>query len=336
MEVGYLSKDPLVVLVSHWTYFCHAGFLEWFTRYRHGVKTLLLIVPWWALEHPKNGTDHDIAECALLRTGLAKGPLPAPKYISTIFLGNTRRQVLFARACGFESVFVNHNCMIDETKFAVVAKPDLVFDAVYNARLHPCKRHWLAKDIDSLGLIYTAPPHRNEEFFAYQDQIKTWLPKATYCNGPISRDPTLDKYCRFDIPKLSELYNWSGTGLCLSSVEGAMYVSTEYLLCGLPVVTTRNVGGRDVFLNSGNSIRCNDDSLEIAYAVKWLIKEQRDRYAIRNDAIQHMTTHRERLAAILRQFSDSLGIDTLMQVIRTSWHGFGFWWEIEKLGGYLS
>ena len=38
-------------------------------------------------------------------------------------------------------------------------------------------------------------------------------------------------------------------GLCLSEEEGAMFASIEYLLCGLPVVSTPNMGGRDFFFD---------------------------------------------------------------------------------------
>lgn len=43
-------------------------------------------------------------------------------------------------------------------------------------------------------------------------------------------------------------------GLALSELEGPCWASTEYLLCGLPVVTTPCSGGREVWYNEGNSI----------------------------------------------------------------------------------
>ena len=46
--------------------------------------------------------------------------------------------------------------------------------------------------------------------------------------------------------------------------EGANYSTGEYLLSGLPVVTTTSQGGREYWLNSKNSVTCSPstDSLE--------------------------------------------------------------------------
>ena len=46
----------------------------------------------------------------------------------------------------------------------------------------------------------------------------------------------------------------SQVGLCLSKSEGAMFASIEYLLCGLPIVSTKSVGGRDIFFTDENCI----------------------------------------------------------------------------------
>ena len=46
--------------------------------------------------------------------------------------------------------------------------------------------------------------------------------------------------------------------------EGANYSSSEYLLCGLPVVSTESSGGRDYWFDDYNSIICkpNEDSVK--------------------------------------------------------------------------
>ncbi|WP_092048398.1 glycosyltransferase [Planctomicrobium piriforme] len=52
------------------------------------------------------------------------------------------------------------------------------------------------------------------------------------------------------------VHNQSRIGVILSEQEGGCGASTEYLLAGLPVVSTSSTGGRDLFYDSGNSIIC--------------------------------------------------------------------------------
>jgi glycosyltransferase involved in cell wall biosynthesis len=83
------------------------------------------------------------------------------------------------------------------------------------------------------------------------------------------------------------LLNQAYCGLALSAIEGGMHASMEYLLCGLPVVTTESLGGRSYFLNSNNSIFVDDNSDAVLSAVNELKKGfNPDRsQEIRDDAI---------------------------------------------------
>lgn len=49
-------------------------------------------------------------------------------------------------------------------------------------------------------------------------------------------------------------------GLALSEAEGAMYAAGEYGLCGLPVVTTRNLGGRNYSLDPKYTFEVDSDN----------------------------------------------------------------------------
>ena len=51
-------------------------------------------------------------------------------------------------------------------------------------------------------------------------------------------------------------------GLALSAVEGAMFSCGEYSLCGVPVVNTRNLGGRDTLLPDF-AVRYAEDNADI-------------------------------------------------------------------------
>jgi glycosyltransferase involved in cell wall biosynthesis len=56
-------------------------------------------------------------------------------------------------------------------------------------------------------------------------------------------------------------------GGIFSEKEGACYSSSEYLLCGLPVVSTRSEGGRDEWYNKWNSIICDPIESAVSEAV---------------------------------------------------------------------
>ena len=71
-------------------------------------------------------------------------------------------------------------------------------------------------------------------------------------------------------------------GLALSAVEGAMFSCGEYTLCGVPVVNTRNQGGRDTLLPEF-ACRYADDSAEsVAENVEYYVNNPIDPVDIRN------------------------------------------------------
>jgi len=161
---------------------------------------------------------------------------------------------------GFKGDIVNHNCFLDENLFKVV-ESEKKYDAIYTARLAPFKRHHLASKVENLALI------------------------AGNTSGELIKDLPPHKYINEShlspeevILKLSE----SKVGLLLSEFEGACYSSSEYLLCGLPVVSTRSHGGRDIWYNAYNSIVCDANPDSVAEAVKHLASQKRDPFRIRD------------------------------------------------------
>jgi glycosyltransferase involved in cell wall biosynthesis len=73
----------------------------------------------------------------------------------------------------------------------------------------------------------------------------------------------------------------SKVGLILSEMEGACYSSSEYLLSGIPVVSTWSKGGREIWYNDYNSIICNPNEDEVAEAVTEMCKRNIDSTEIR-------------------------------------------------------
>ncbi len=78
-----------------------------------------------------------------------------------------------------------------------------------------------------------------------------------------------------------------------------MYASAQYLLAGLPVVTTHNIGGRDVFFHPEHVRWVDDDPDCVAAAVRDLVANPPDPQEVRSRVLETMAEHRTRLVALL-------------------------------------
>jgi glycosyltransferase involved in cell wall biosynthesis len=108
-----------------------------------------------------------------------------------------------------------------------------------------------------------------------------------------------------------EMYNYinqAKVGLCLSADEGAMYASAEYLLCGLPVVSTRSIGGRDTFFDD-EYVKIVDDTPEaVSEGVREMICRNINPYYIREKTIEKMKSHRGAFIAMIQAIYDKEGV----------------------------
>lgn len=206
-------------------------------------------------------------------------------------LCNYPGQVEMASSAGLRAYFCNQNAFIDEH----IYRPQLVrkqFDAVSNARLVKTKRVRLAREVGNLAIIQGLRHERGE----YDDPAE--IPHV-YLNqehlGP-----------RAVVRVLSA----SRVGLALSEAEGSCLASSEYLLCGLPVVSTPSVGGRDIWYDAQNSYICDPTPRAVRDAVQHLIgrlnKGELDPHAIREQHIALAEEHRQRFIDVSRQaFADA-------------------------------
>lgn len=176
---------------------------------------------------------------------------------------NDYDEMEFGKNIGFNGDLINHNCWIDWNIFKPIEK-EKKYDALYMARPLAFKRHFLTNKIQNLVLI--AGSHN------CGPEIE--LPKCNYIN-----DHHLSPI------EIVEKINESKVGLCLSSIEGACFSSSEYLLCGIPVVSTKSKGGRSIWYNEDNSIICENSADSVNESVQKLINKNLDSDNIRNDHI---------------------------------------------------
>jgi glycosyltransferase involved in cell wall biosynthesis len=113
--------------------------------------------------------------------------------------------------------------------------------------------------------------------------------------------------------EVAEVLNRCRVGLILSEEEGICSASCDYLLCGLPVVSTPSRGGRDEFYDSENCIIVEPSSTAVAEAVaEWLRRLHLDcslRSRIRASTIARVELFRQTFISVLREAVGSLGGD---------------------------
>jgi glycosyltransferase involved in cell wall biosynthesis len=210
------------------------------------------------------------------------------------YLANEREVYWELRARGIPATFSNHNAMLDERIFKPLPGVEKRFDAVYNARMSPFKRHALAREIPRLLMIGgVMAPSDSEEYFAH---VRRELPHArfTHAQGDAWISPA----------RIAAAVNQAKVGLCLSAVEGAMYAATEYLLCGLPVVSTASLGGRDEWFDPKHARVVRDDPAAVAEAVAELIALRLPPERIRQRTLREVWRHRRRFVELVQNIYD--------------------------------
>jgi len=272
-------RDPLV-LVSYDTDFTknEQAFLDAFSESRAKTVHVFLQLG-WERETPKNSEKFALqikdilAKCGRLKVTI---------------LANSENEVRVLSGLGLHAVFCNQNAFVDESRYPILKCPKK-YDAIYIARLSVFKRHPLAMKIASLRLIGPKSCRNIINEDEYSDNILADLLKHAVWSPHVNAK---------DIP--AEIAA-AHCGLCLSRVEGAMFVSIEYLLCGVPVVNTASIGGREA-LFSEDSVKTVPDTPEaVAEAVREFVEHAPEPETIRAAALEKMNPHRETLRRLLNE-----------------------------------
>ena len=204
-------------------------------------------------------------------------------------LASTEGELAFLKQTGFPAIMGNGSVFCDERIWQAAMPHASLFDAAYSGRLDPYKRHELAAGIESLLLIYdwSLSASTSDRLM----HTKKLLPTAFFANHEMNGG----NYSLFTKEKICQLYGLSEVGLCLSAVEGWMRATMEYLLCGLPVVSTKSLGGRDRYLKDEYCAIVGDDPGEVAHAVQRLKNRNFDREKIRAEVLENLNLDRNQL-----------------------------------------
>jgi glycosyltransferase involved in cell wall biosynthesis len=213
-----------------------------------------------------------------------------------VFLCNTEQELARFGAAGAEAFLASHAIFASEDIFRPLPDVAVEFDAVYNARPVAVKRHQLAAEIERVVYIsylaHVVPP----EARTIIDQLVRRKPMHLLVNEVVDGLPRW-----IDKADVNRTLARAAVGLCLSEVEGVMYASIEYLLAGLPVVSTPSRGGRDVFYDPDYCVIADADPRAIREAVEGLRDRNVPRDYVRTRTLAKLTTERHRFVAFLER-----------------------------------
>jgi glycosyltransferase involved in cell wall biosynthesis len=258
------------------------------------------------------------------------------------FLCNTPAELFLLQQCNVPSIVCNHNIFVSERIFDIQADQRKRFDAIYNARPSPYKRHELCSEVPRTALLYYAP---NPEDHAYLAELRKTLPNATFVNeleasslvtgltNSKARAFVIETFTKNNyvalVPDVVARYcNRAQVGLCLSASEGAMYASMEYLFCGLPVVSTENRGGRDFYFDPEFCTTVPPDANAVAQAVDDLIRRNISPGYIRQKTLCRVTHDRNSFLQFVQSIYEHEGAT---RAARDDWeHVF-----VHTMSGYI-
>ena len=277
------SADPLVIYVKDWVIRYRPGALLPILRQsRHRIVHLLISLSWahdsdWMIKQLKLWQEQHLRRFQRHRV---------------IFMVNSEAEHRMMTAAGLEHVWVNSNSFVNPAVFRILPGTEKHFDAVYDARISPFKRHDLAAGIKSLALITGRIIYHHDE--PYIRSIRDILPQAHWFNNPLAAD-----YHWMSFPEINAALNRCRVGLCLSAEEGAMYGSMQYLLAGLPVVSTQSRGGRDEFFDQDYVRIVADNKEAVAAGVREMLDCKLPPEEIRRRTLEKSERHKTRLFGLL-------------------------------------
>lgn len=254
-------------------------------------RAWFLISPTWSIENSSS--------VKTIRTYAVLHRLRNPRH-SLIFLSNTQAEADLLNKSGEAAVQHNKTSTTSEYIFTPLDDVPVEFDAIYNAQLAPWKRHDLSLGIPRCAFVFYRDSNESstkESERARIDRHRELAPHHVFIN---EFDGT-GKPVRLSSVHVNTHLNRAAVGICLSEVEGPMFASTEYLLAGLPVVTTPNLGGRDLYLDDEYSLTVPPDPRSVAEAVLALKERRIPRAYIRSQTLKRVERDRERFIDLINE-----------------------------------
>ncbi|MCS3697032.1 glycosyltransferase [Salinibacter ruber] len=210
-----------------------------------------------------------------------------------IFLSNSAEEKSRLVEVGLRSRLVNKNSFQREDQFYIENSSNKGINAVMVARMARWKRIELAKFVENLTIITTI------EDEGYFDEVRALMDHVEWPN--FGKGGSYEYLSRGEI---RTVLNRSRTGLILSASEANNKASIEYLLCGVPVVSTPSKGGREVFFDQEYCKIVDPDPEAVREGVEELIAREVDPEYVREQTLDKIRDHRARFLELVYELSN--------------------------------
>ncbi|MDR3468123.1 MAG: hypothetical protein P4M07_19490 [Xanthobacteraceae bacterium] len=204
--------------------------------------------------------------------------------VDVTFMPQTAADAALLRDVGLKALHVHRNALTDDAAFHPDHSAPKRFAAVHNANLAPFKRHALAWSVRRIALItYDVMADRDtSELDGYEDIAWSNRDAAGYPHW-IEQD------------EVARIVNQAHCGLMVSELEGGNGASTEYLFCGVPLITTLSRGGRHAMYDMASVTIVPPERRAVAAAVEAAARRSVDAEEIRARVMARALPHRRRL-----------------------------------------
>ena len=274
-----LSKSPAVLAAFDVDFERRLGAFAAFGRANPKTTVLLQL-----------GYEHETPELAAHLGEVVSRFAEAAPGSRVIALGNCERECAALEACGVETRFIHQNAFLDERRYRPMgrAKP---YDAAYVARLTPCKRHELM------------PPEIASRLLLMGCATKIYDSERDYANMVYSRYAAARILPTFSGARISEYLGLAKCGLVLSEREGASFCSSEYLLCGLPVVDTPALGGRSALYPEEYARYVESNPGAVGEGIAHWVENLPNPWKVRAAWLAKAAPHREAYRRLMRELT---------------------------------
>ena len=233
-----------------------------------------------------------------------------PKH-KIIFLLNTPEEFRYFKSKGINCRFINHNAFVDPNIFKPI-NCKKKYDIIYNGRLEILKRHYLLKSCKNISLLSASVLRSDHSKIKYLNFLKKIIPNAEILNFDFPKK--LSQLSSFeDIPildprEVSSAINKARIGVILSYKEGACYASMEYLLSGIPIVSTANIGGRDIFFDNRFCKTSLSNTYSIKKTISSLLSDNIPPDFIRSVTLNNIQIHVNKMKQLLEEIFLEYGV----------------------------
>jgi glycosyltransferase involved in cell wall biosynthesis len=196
----------------------------------------------------------------------------------------------------------NHNAFIDESVYKIDYSVEQKFDLIVSSSFCKYKNYNLIENIKNICAI------------GYFQGSEMNIPSQNaYCPNFEDRERIKENFKWIDPNTSCKYYNMSKIGGIFSTEEGACFSSSEYLLCGLPVLSCKSTGGREIWYNDSNSILCDPNKISVINNLNLILNKYKngyyDREKIRQQHIEQMDFHRNNLTNAIITLMKKITID---------------------------